>query len=162
METLGQRISRIRKDRKLTQEDIAKKFNISVQAVSKWENDISSPDISILLELSKVLNVTVEYLLGGKEKEEVVKCVEEKKEINKMIMKIQILSNQGDKVNVNLPMPIILLAIEKGMSVPQISGNDVLKDIDLKEIVNLVEQGVVGELVSIESSDGNRISVVVE
>ena len=33
---------------------------------------------------------------------------------------------------------------------------------DLKEIVNLVEQGVVGELVSIESSDGNRISVVVE
>ena len=77
METLGQRICRLRKDRHLTQDDIAKHFNISVQAVSKWENDYSSPDISILLELSKILDVTVEYLLGGEDKKEVVKIDED-------------------------------------------------------------------------------------
>ena len=160
METLGQRICRLRKDRHLTQDDIAKHFNISVQAVSKWENDYSSPDISILLELSKILDVTVEYLLGGEDKKEVVKI--DKKNIKDMILKIRIYSRQGDKVNINLPMPIIILAIESGMSIPQINGNDALKNIDFKEIINLVEQGVVGELVSVESSDGHRISIVVE
>ena len=160
METLGQRICRLRKDRHLTQDDIAKHFNISVQAVSKWENDYSSPDISILLELSKILDVTVEYLLGGEDEKEVVKI--DKKNIKDMILKIRIYSCQGNKVNINLPMPIIILAIESGMSIPQINGNDALKNIDFKEIINLVEQGVVGELVSVESSDGHRISIVVE
>ena len=161
METLGQRIFRLRKERHLTQEDIAKHFNISVQAISKWENDYSSPDISILLELSKILDVTVEYLLGGEDKKEVVKCID-KKNIKDMILKIRLYSRQGDKVNFNLPIPIIILAIESGMSVPQINGNDALKNIDFKEIINLVEQGVVGELMSVESSDGHQISIVVE
>ena len=56
----------------------------------------------------------------------------------------------------------ILLAIETGMSLPQISGNEYLKNIDLKQIVNLVEQGVIGELISIESSEGDIISIIVE
>ena len=40
-ETFGQRLSRIRKEKGLTQEDIAKRIVISPQAVSKWENDVS-------------------------------------------------------------------------------------------------------------------------
>ena len=161
METLGQRINRLRKERNLTQEDIAKKFNISIQAVSKWENDMSSPDISVLLELSKLLNVSVEYLLSGVEPQKVVSCVD-KKNIKDMILRIRIFSNDGSKICINLPMPIIMMAIKSGMGVPQINENDSLKNIDFKEIVNLVEQGVVGELMTVESSDGHRISIVVE
>ena len=160
METLGQRINRLRKDKKLTQEDLAKRFNISVQAVSKWENDNSSPDISILLELSKLLGVSVEYLLGDEEKE-VVKLVE-KKVIDKMILKIRIFSSEGDKININLPMAIVLLALETGMALPQINGKKSLEEIDFKMIIDLVEQGVVGELMSIESADGDQISIIVE
>ena len=159
METLGQRISRLRKENGLTQEDIAKKFNISTQAVSKWEKDSTSPDISILRDLSKFLGVTIDYLLSGEE-EQIVKI--EKKDMNKMIFKIKIISSSGDKVNVNLPMPIILLALEMGADLPKVNGKDCLKDIDFKQLISLVEQGVLGELVSIESADGDIVSIVVE
>lgn len=159
METLGERIARLRKEMSFTQDDIAKKFNISTQAVSKWEKDASSPDISILSDLSKMLGVSIEYLLNGEE-EQLVRI--EKIDINKMILKIKVLSTDGDKVNVNLPMPIILLALELGTELPKINGNDYLKNIDFKQIVSLVEQGIIGELLSVESSDGDIVSIVVE
>lgn len=66
-ETFGQRLSRLRKEKGLTQEDIASKVTISPQAVSKWENDISSPDISTLGQLADLLGVSVDELLGREE-----------------------------------------------------------------------------------------------
>lgn len=159
METLGFRIARLRKEKGLTQEDIALKFNISTQAVSKWEKDSSSPDIMILKDLSNMLGVSIEYLLHGEEEQ---KVRIEKKDINKMILKIKVLSSEGDNVVVNLPMPIILLALEKGLELPKINGKNSLKDVDLHEIIKLVEQGVIGELVSVNSSEGDIVSIIVE
>lgn len=66
-ETFGQRLSRLRKEKGLTQEDIAKRIIISPQAVSKWENDISSPDILVLSSLADILGVSVDVLLGREE-----------------------------------------------------------------------------------------------
>lgn len=63
-ETFGQRIQRLRKQKGLTQEDIAKRITISPQAVSKWENDASSPDISMIGDLADILGVSVDELLG--------------------------------------------------------------------------------------------------
>ena len=63
-ETFGQRLARLRKQNGLTQDEIAEKIGISPQAVSKWENDISSPDISIILSLSDILGVSTDELLG--------------------------------------------------------------------------------------------------
>ncbi len=45
-ETMGQIIRRLRKEKNLTQEELAEQLNISAPAVSKWENDTSMPDIS--------------------------------------------------------------------------------------------------------------------
>lgn len=162
-ETLGQKIARLRKEKNYTQEDLAKKFNVSTQAVSKWENDLSAPDISILKDLAKTLGVTVDYLLSN-ETEEVVNILpkENRKPINKMVLKIKIASTDGDKVNVNLPMPFIFACINSGVKMPSLNGSDALNSIDFKEIINLVEQGVVGELVSIESADGDTIKIFVE
>ena len=50
-ETFGQRLSRIRKEKGFTQNEIADKVGVTSQAVSKWENDLASPDIDILLKL---------------------------------------------------------------------------------------------------------------
>lgn len=66
-ETFGQRLARLRKEKGLTQEEIAEKIGISPQAVSKWENDVSSPDISIIISLSEILDVSTDELLGRKE-----------------------------------------------------------------------------------------------
>ena len=63
-ETLGKRIAQYRKEQSLTQENLAERLGISSQAVSKWENDLSCPDISILPQLAEALGVTTDELLG--------------------------------------------------------------------------------------------------
>ena len=161
-ETFGQRFARLRKSKGYTQEQIADKVNISYQAVSKWENDISSPDISILGELANILGVTLDELLGRVDPNE-VKLVDqtERKDIKNMVLKIVVDSKDGDKVNVKLPMLLIKTFLDSGMAVP-VSGNKALENIDFKQIFDLVEQGVIGELVNVESNDGGIVRIVVE
>ena len=64
-ETLGRRIARLRLSKTATQERLAKELNVSPQAVSKWENDINYPDISLLPDLARFLGVSVDELLSG-------------------------------------------------------------------------------------------------
>ena len=63
-DTMGKRISTLRKRAGLTQEQLADRLGVTPQAVSKWENDISCPDTAILPELAKVLGVSCDVLLG--------------------------------------------------------------------------------------------------
>lgn len=63
-ESLGRRISRMRLSHGMTQERLANIANVSAQAVSKWENDQSYPDIMLLPLLAKTFGVTVDELLG--------------------------------------------------------------------------------------------------
>ena len=63
--TLGQRIYSLRRERKLSQEVLAEKLNVSRQAVSKWENDLSAPDTENLILLAQILGTDVEFLATG-------------------------------------------------------------------------------------------------
>ncbi len=67
-ETLGKRLQQLRKKENLTQEDVASRLNITPQAVSKWENDVSAPDISLLSEISDMFGISIDELLGKKPK----------------------------------------------------------------------------------------------
>ena len=161
-ESFGQRFQRLRKAKGFTQEQIAERVNISYQAVSKWENDISSPDISILGELANILEVTVDELLGRVDPNKVTLVEEpQRKELKNMLLKIIVDSKDGGKVNIKLPMLIIKTFLDSGMPI-SINGNKSLENIDFKQIFDLVEQGVVGELVNIESNDGDIVRIVVE
>lgn len=63
----GKFIAECRKEKKLTQAQLAEKLNITDRAVSKWETGKSMPDSSIMLELCSLLNISVnELLTGGK------------------------------------------------------------------------------------------------
>ena len=64
-ETMGQIIRRLRKERNLTQEELAEQLNISSQAVSKWENNTAMPDISQVVPLAKLFGVSTDFLLGN-------------------------------------------------------------------------------------------------
>ena len=161
-ETFGQRFLRLRKARGLTQEDIAKKLNIGAQAVSKWENDISSPDISLLPELASIFNVTIDELLGKETNKTEVLPEGKRKDINSMMLYINILSADGDKVKVNLPMSLIIACVNSDVNISNISSNNKLNEIDFSQIIALVEQGVVGKLVEIESKDGDTLVISVE
>ena len=69
-QTMGKRIMALRKAAGLTQEQLAEHLGLSAQAVSKWENDVSSPDISNLPQLAAILGVSTDVLLGTKPQEE--------------------------------------------------------------------------------------------
>ena len=64
-ETLGRRIARLRLAKAATQERLAREVSVSPQAVSKWENDINYPDISLLPQLAQFLGVSIDELLRG-------------------------------------------------------------------------------------------------
>lgn len=61
----GQFIAKCRKEKKLTQAQLAEKLGITDRAVSKWETGKSMPDSSIMLELCEILGITVNELLSG-------------------------------------------------------------------------------------------------
>lgn len=64
---IGSRLKSLRKKCGLTQAQLANALNISGQSISKWENDLSFPDISVLPSLAEKLSTTVDYILTGKE-----------------------------------------------------------------------------------------------
>ncbi len=64
MTTIGQNIRKLRKERGMTQEELAAQLNISAQAVSKWEIETCSPDISQIVPLSTLFGVSADVLFG--------------------------------------------------------------------------------------------------
>ena len=164
--TLGKRIAVLRKEKGLKQDTLAEALGVSPQAVSKWENDQTCPDISLLPKLAELLGVSVDELLSGKKMElaQAVKVLppEERKDIKDMMLRIVVDSHDGDRVRVNLPVALVQVAMEMGMEMPQVSGNAALKNIDLEQIMELVRQGAIGNLVEVESSDGDIVRIFVE
>ena len=63
-ETMGQIIRRLRRERGMTQEELAEILGVTFQAVSKWENDTGMPDISQVVPLASVFGVTTDTILG--------------------------------------------------------------------------------------------------
>ena len=63
-QTLGNRISARRKQKKMTQDQLAEQLGVTAQAVSKWENDQSCPDISMLPRLATIFGCSTDELLG--------------------------------------------------------------------------------------------------
>lgn len=86
---VGMKITKYRKQNKLTQDDIASKLYVSRQLVSKWENGTGIPSIDVLIELSKLFHITFEELLclneentidkenifAGKDRMYVISCI---------------------------------------------------------------------------------------
>jgi transcriptional regulator with XRE-family HTH domain len=162
MKTFGQRFAELRKAKGYTQEQVAEKLGLSTQAISKWETDNSYPDISLLLSIAELLGTTVDELLGREKKPEVLSIEKpSKKDLAKMILRIRVLSEDGDKVNINLPLTLVRLMIEKGVD-PSINGKDISSFINWDELLTLIEQGVLGKLVDIDTGDGDKVEIYVE
>ena len=162
-ETIGNRIAKFRKAKGMTQEELANQLGVSSQAVSKWENDASCPDISLLPQLSRVLGVTTDELLTGKNDEVKMVPAEQRKPLEQLTMRIRVDSSDGDKVRVNLPMSLVKVGLEIGMDMSgSVNGMENLKNVDLSKVLEMVEHGLIGKLVEVESADGDIVEIVVE
>lgn len=64
--SIGERITELRKEQKLSQGQLAQALAVSRQAVSKWENDQTSPDSLNLIRLAEILDTDIEYLTTGR------------------------------------------------------------------------------------------------
>ena len=162
----GNTLSRLRKKLGMTQTELAERLCVSNKAVSKWENDLSCPDITLLPQLARLFDVTTDELLGNTgHPETTLLPKEERKPIKDMILRVVVNSKDGDKVRVNLPMTLVQVGLQMGMQMPQVTGSgaaEAMKSIDIEQIFKLVEQGVIGKLVEVESADGDTVEVFVE
>ena len=75
MQAIGKRISALRKERDMTQVDLADRLGVTYQAVSSWERGNSMPDIAKLPDISQILNVSIDELLGDEKTAVIVKNV---------------------------------------------------------------------------------------
>ena len=67
---IGSFLKELRKERNLSQEQLAEKFNISSRSVSRWENGNTMPDISMMIELADFYDIDIRELLSGERKSE--------------------------------------------------------------------------------------------
>ncbi len=150
----------LRKEKGLTQSEVAERLHVSPQAVSKWENGDSMPDISLLPEIAKLLGTSIDSLLGVAPEVERVEVVEPPKgDYSNYFLRV-IIDDDGDKVRVNLPLAIVVAIMDKAGEMQ--FGKVTLTKADITRIIDMVEQGVVGDIVSIEGKDGETVKVFVE
>lgn len=62
---IGKLISKLRKDKKITQKQLAEKLNISDRTISKWERGGGIPDVSLLSDIANIFDIAIETLLNG-------------------------------------------------------------------------------------------------
>lgn len=164
-ESIGQRIARLRKEKGLTQSELAEKLSVSPQAVSKWENDLAYPDITLLADLAAIFDCTVDQILTAqKPMETIVVPKDQRKKLEDLIFKIRVLDG-STKVNVNLPMALLTVLKNSDNKLFEFSNDSSMKqlqNIDFDKLIALAEQGVLGKLVEIEDEDGTHVEIFVE
>ena len=99
-------------------------------------------------------------LLKALDKNEVTKISKPKNKAFKMF-KIKVISGDGDKVNVQIPIEFAKVALSSGkgfMKVDQIDG----LDLDVDAILDMIDSGMLGKIVDIESADGDIVEIVIE
>lgn len=164
-ETLGARIAKMRKAKSLTQEGLAEQLGVSAQAVSKWENDQSCPDVMLLPRLASVLDTTTDVLLTG-DAPAAARMVPEpmRKKIEEMTLRIYICTDGEEDVRISVPLMLLKVVIDSGMKPDVMLGTHgaALNGVDFEKLFMLVESGMIGTLMEMDVSDGTRIRIVVE
>lgn len=155
---IGNNISALRKKKGITQEELANELGVSAQAVSKWENNSSCPDVSLLTQIADYFNVSVDALLRAEEEDIVdfsenndgnVKSSDDKKNI---VIKV---TQQNGKENViKVPFKFVKL----GLNIGSMFGLD--KDISAK-IATLAENDMT-DIVNIDTENGEHVAITLD
>ena len=153
--SFGTKIQELRKEKGMTQEELANDLAITPQSVSKWENEQSTPDLDTLVKIAKILGVSCDYLLGNE-----VEAKVSVKDHNKLLLKLVVDSADGDKVKINLPLSVVKTLIEAGSL--KLGDNNILEKIDFNMIFLMIDNGTIGKLLEVDSADGDHVAIFVE
>ena len=116
-QTMGDLIAGLRKEKGLTQKDLAEKMNVTDKAVSKWERNLSCPDISSIPQLAEILGVGVETLMDVTPKAE------------------------EEKTGVAQTMDLILKAVPLAMGVA-VTALSAMGQLEMKDAIGLLGVGM--------------------
>lgn len=165
MAEIGKNIAKLRKLNNLTQEQLAEKVGVSPQAVSKWENGLSCPDITLLPTIAKLFGITVDELLGDEIDTEKISKPQinyEKKsksneggKITRQLI-ITVTKPDGKETNIKLPSVLFNFGIKLGGDLGGISSEQagLIKD--------AVENGLTGEILRVNGENGEIIVIKIE
>lgn len=101
---IGGFIKELRKERGLTQEQLAEQFNVTRRTVSRWETGSNLPDLDILIEMADYYEVELRELLDGERKSE-----DMNKELEETVLKVAEYSNE-DKIKVTKRMHLLFIS----------------------------------------------------
>lgn len=104
---IGKFIKQKRKEKKITQSELAEKLNVTDRAISKWENGVCMPDSGIITKLCKILNITINDLFSG----EVVDMKNDEKSLENNLIEMTRLKQESDKQLLFLEILIGVLAV---------------------------------------------------
>lgn len=162
-ETLGNRISSLRKQRGYTQSEFAEMLSVTPQAVSKWENDISCPDITLLPDIADIFGITVDELLTGRvkitapEKEK-----KHRKNIEKLRLIIRVLRPMQKPIKIALPLSVVKRFARLGVSISNAVGGDYISEEQLGDILNMVDEGISGVILDIVTEDDTNVILEID
>lgn len=94
---IGKFIKEKRKEQKITQDELAEKLGVTTRAISKWENGNCMPDSSIIHDLCKILNITINDLFNG----EIVDKKDNDKKLEKYLLEVYRQKEIGDRKLLN-------------------------------------------------------------
>ena len=151
--TIGQTIAQYRKKAELTQEELAEKCGVTAQAVSKWENDLSYPDLESTGRLAAILGCTVDVLIHGDEKTPTVqwKTVEN---VGSRMLEITVDTGTGEdacSVKTRFPAELVLLAEESG-TLEKLIGDEHVK-LAMAPALKLLRSGAVGPVTEVKTGN---------
>ena len=173
MKTIGENIAAFRKDKKLTQEELAEIMSVTAQAISKWECNSSYPDVMVMEQLAKVLGVTVDEILHGKQEMPVLKQAEPDV-IDRRILLIHVETkpdddeDEDDKTEVNLRFPFAMIRTMKNYSFLEklfdsLDISDVVSDNGILEtLYSILENGLTGPVMDVDTNEVHTLIEVID
>lgn len=157
---IGRNISALRKEKGITQEGLASELGVSAQAVSKWENNSSCPDISLLPDIADYFGVTVDSLLRSDEKE----IINDKSESSEhdtgktfsgnysKNVNIKIIQQNGKENNIKIPFKFV----KTGLGIAGFFGLE-------KQITDRINSAInnedITEIIKIDAENGEHIII---
>lgn len=177
-ETLGRRIARFRLGHAMTQEHLANIMGVSPQAVSKWENDQSSPDISLLPLLAETFGVSIDELLVGARPAAAAEPgsvrISPADEVDIPVpiagykahsLHIKVSKKDGEKTDVRVPLGVVLLTLRAGSKISGLTATDAKVGdvpIDLDLLVDVIRRGECGTLIEVNEGHGDHVLITLE
>lgn len=157
---IGSNIAALRKEKGITQEELANALGVSAQAVSKWENNSSCPDVSLLTVIADYFGVTVDALLRSGA-EEITRADPPSTDNNvaavrggKRNVRIKVTQPNGKETNVKVPFGVVKMGL-------RVNVFGLQRDVADK-IGALLDDPAAADILSVDGENGEHVTISIE